>query len=71
MLVFITYMLEDEHWLSLGMLMQVKCIHELMRTSLHLHLLQQLLQKMLQLLLTRFSPMKLDLDQLQGHVLSY
>ena len=26
---FITFILEDEYWLSLGMLMHVKCIHEL------------------------------------------
>ena len=29
MFSFITFMLEDEHRLSLGMLMHVKCIHEL------------------------------------------
>ena len=29
MFSFITFILEDEYWLSLGMLMHVKCIHEL------------------------------------------
>ena len=31
---FITFILEDEHGLSLGMLMHVKCIHELCTLSL-------------------------------------
>jgi hypothetical protein len=39
----------------------------LMRTSLYLHLLHQLLHKMFQL----FSPMRLELDPLQELVLSY
>ena len=31
---FITFILEDEYWLSLGILMHVKCIHELCTISL-------------------------------------
>ena len=31
---FITFILKDEYWLSLGMLMHVKCIHELCTISL-------------------------------------
>ena len=31
---FITFIHEDEYWLSLGMLMHVKCIHELCTISL-------------------------------------
>jgi hypothetical protein len=40
---------------------------KLMRTSLYLHLLHQLLHKMFQL----FSPVRLELDPLQELVLSY
>ena len=36
MFSFITFMLEDEHRLSLGMLMHVKCIHELCHLLLHI-----------------------------------
>ena len=37
-LVFITFILEDEHGLSLGMLMHVKCIHELCSLLPHIPL---------------------------------